>query len=153
MNWPKLMRYICAGLFFASVAHAGAADAKPGLYRGSMTVSSTEYGKERLPVKSRARVVARVSEDSFGGIIAIIRANPDLRLDRPIPTLILRHEVAVGIYSLAQEYNNGGTVTHSVNAFESPNRVVIVSEGTQSSQSGTVQSPFTVTIVLTRVGP
>jgi hypothetical protein len=153
MNSSKMMGCICARLFLASVAHADAADAKPGLYRGSMTVSSTEYGTERLPVKSRARVVARVSEDSFGGIVAIIRANPDLRLDRPIPTLILRYQVAVGIYQLAQEYNNGSTVTHSVFVTESPNRVVIVLEESQSSQSGTVQSPFTVTIVLTRVGP
>jgi hypothetical protein len=155
MNSSKLMGYICAGLFLAIAARASAADpaSRPGLYRGFISVSSTEYGADKLPVKTRARVIARVSGDSFGGIVAVIRANPDLRLDRPIPTFILREEVAVGLFTLTQEYNNGSTVTHTVNVFPAPNRIEIIEEGNQSSQAGSIQSPFTVTIVLTRVGP
>jgi hypothetical protein len=155
MNSSKLMRHICAGLFFASAAGAGAIDppSRPGLYRGSITVLSTEYGTDRLPVKTKAKVIARVTEDSFGGIVAVIRANPDLRLDRPIPTFILRNEIAIGAYSLTQEYNNGSTIAHTVDVTGGPNKIVVVEEGSQSSQAGSVQSPFTVTIVLTRVGP
>jgi hypothetical protein len=155
MNWSKLMGFVCGGVLVASAARAGATDppSKPGLYRGFISVSSTEYGTDRLPVKTRAKVIARVSEDSFGGIVAVIRTNPDLRLDRPIPTFILREEVAVGLFSLTQEHSNGSTVTHGVNVTPAQNRIVIVDEGSQSSQAGSIQSPFTVTIVLTRVGP
>jgi len=153
MYWRELVISLLILGPAVSLAQTEEPPAKPGLYRGTMTISSPDYGATKTPVKMTAKVVARIELGSLNRIRGVIRGEPRLTLIDPVPNFILIFDGKEQSYNL-QEQTDGGTIEVTVNlTFQRGQTIVIEQTLNQATEFGSISSPNIYRIVLHRVGP
>jgi hypothetical protein len=153
MRWRECSIFLWVLAAATALAQTDGPPAKPGLYRGAMTISSPEYGATKTPVKRTAKVVARVEPGNLNTIKAVIRGEPRLTLIDPVPNFILVFDGKDQDYGL-QEQTNTGTIEISVNVtFRRGTTIIIEQTVNQMSDFGSVSSPNHYRIILNRIGP
>jgi hypothetical protein len=126
---------------------------KPGLYRGTMTISSPLYGTEDAPIKKVIKVVARVKPYSGNDVRAVIRAEPQIRLLNPVRNFVLQPDDESPGYDLLEQQDDGSTIGVRVNLTPRRDGMTIEHTRQQLSEFGSVASEYIVRFVLRRVGP
>ena len=125
---------------------------KPGLYRGTMTISSPLYGTENAPVKKIIKVVARVKPSTATNLRAVIRAEPQIRLLDPVRNFVLQPDDESPGYDLLERQDDGSTIGVPVSVIPRRDGLTIEYTRQQLSEFGGVSSEYTVRFVLRRVG-
>jgi hypothetical protein len=152
MSGRALMLFLWVISASAAFGQTTAASARPGLYRGLLTVSSPQYGASNLPIKRSVRVVARVSPNS-GQIKAVIRADPQVTLRDPIRQLVLDFDGKDQAYDLLEKFPDGSTLGAHANVSFRRDAMTIESVISQTSEFGSISSAVTMRIVIHRIGP